>query len=252
MPNPIITTQFAMPDPNASPLNLTQLFQLANVLVSSEMLGNFQSYVLQSGTPNVEDQDKVWFQKDAQGRPVAIKVYWNGSWRRVYNGMLNEIRGYTGNPGTDFESTGWGVVGGEYDGWHLCNGNDGAPDFSDHFLIAAHMNNEDHSGYVDGEWVAWINDDTGLHTGGEKEFTMSEDTTWLPSGNIGTLTVGTYQIAGATLFPGETKWGQPSASDDTKNTDLNIQSEGSLEPDAIPIIPPFIALAWIIFLGYRL
>lgn len=251
MANPFIETKFDPPDPNATPLNLTQLFQLASALVHSTMLGSYTPYVLQNGEPDVSDQDKVWFEQDPQGRPVSIKVFWNGKWRRMYNGMLGEIRGYTGNPGQDFDSTGWGVVQGEYDGWHLCNGNDGAPDFSDQFLIGAHMNNEGHSGYMDSEWVTWVGTETGMHDGGSKDVTLKENNMFFPSGNIGTLKVGTYQITGATLVAGETKWGQPSASDETKNTTLNIQSEGSTAPDPVKILPPFVALAWIIFLGYR-
>jgi hypothetical protein len=241
-----------MPDPNAAPLNLQQLFTLLNLHLISNIVGDYTPYVLQNGEPGADDQDKVWFQLDSQGRPIAIKVHWNGTWRRIYNGMMNEIRGYNGNPGTDFDSTGWGNVGGEYDGWHLCNGNDGAPDYSDQFPVGAHMNNEGHSGYVDNEWVSWIGDDAGKHVGGSKDVTLKDSNMVLPSGNIGTLKVGTYQIAGATLFTGETKWGQPSASDETKNTTVNIQSSiGTDTPDPINIIPPFVAFAWIIFLGYR-
>ena len=252
MSSPRIKTEFGTPDPNEAPLNLSQLFLLANRLVSSTFLDLYTPYVLQNGEPGAEDQDKVWFQLDAQGRPVAVRVWWNGSWRRVYNGMLNEVRMYSGNPETDFDSTGWGRVGGEFDGWHLCNGNDGTPDFSDQFPIGAHMNNEGHSGYISNEWVSWIGDKTGMHVGGSKDVTLTEGNMPLPSGNIGTLKVGTYQITGATLVAGETKWGEPSASDESKNTTLNIQSSvGNSEPDPVSVIPPFVALGFIIFLGYR-
>ncbi len=247
-----------MPDPNAAPLNLQQLFQLLNLHFISNIVGDYTPYVLQNGEPGSDDQDKVWFELDSQGRPVAIKVHWNGTWRRVYNGMMNEIRGYNGNLNTDFDSTGWGKVNGEYDGWHLCNGNDGAPDYSDRFLIAAHMNEEGHSGYVDNEWVSWIGDDTGKHVGGEKDFTMTDATTWqAASGPVGEAKVGMYHITpdgGETLGADNKLWGQPSLANDSYNRQVVVEGTadaGNLTPDSFPIIPPFVALAWIIFLGYR-
>src|SRR4029077_11212585 len=141
--NPIITTTFAPPDPGATPLNLIQLVDLLKVLVSSEMQGSYIPYVMQNGTPGVEDQDKSWLELDAQGRPIAFKIFWHGHWRRVYNGMLGEIRMYSGDPGTDFDTNGLGKVGLTYDGWHLCNGKDGIVDLSDRFIVGAHMNNHD-------------------------------------------------------------------------------------------------------------
>jgi hypothetical protein len=247
MASPPVETKFCMPDPNLAPLNLIQLFQLANLLVHSEIVGDYITYVVGSDEPGAGDRDKVWFQKDTQGRPIAVKVWWNGHWRRMYNGMLGEVRGYTGNPGTDFDNTGMGRVTGEYDGWHLCNGKDGTPDLSDRFLIGAHMNNEDHSGYVDDEWVTWISNKTGMHTGGERDFTLTEDTTWRPA----TPQVTLYGWSATGNIPDN-----PGSFYGRKNVDsaeypIVAADEGNLDPSAVSIIPPFIAMAWIIFVGYR-
>jgi hypothetical protein len=250
MPNPTVSTQITMPDPNAAPLNLIQLFQLMNLHLHSEITSNYTPYVLQNGEPDVSDQDKVWFQLDSQGRPLAIKVHWNGTWRRIYNGMMNEIRGYSGNPGTDFDATGWGKIGGEYDGWHLCNGNDGAPDYSDQFPIGAHMNNEGHSGYVDNEWVSWVGTKTGMHVGGGHEITMTSDTAWQPSS--GAIVVDKWKADGNARDPAGQLWGKHSDATPTADTVILVDAvNGNLEPSPISIIPPFVALAWIIFLGYR-
>ena len=253
MSAPLVTTGFLNPDPNATPLNLIQLVQYLGTLVHSEIQGDYLSYLVQNEEPGAQDRDKVWIQQDSQGRPVAIKLWWtgSGSWRRVYNGMLGEIRGYTGNPGIDFTPTGWGRAGGEYDGWHLCNGNDGAPDYSDHFLIGAHMNNAEHSGYIDSEWVTWISDRTGEHTGGVRDFTLAANNIFREGGPIGQLTVGKYVVAGALLDAAGDVWGAPSLGDPTKNQELNVTSDGFIDPESVSVIPPFIALAWIVFLGYQ-
>lgn len=246
MSNPAVQTQLSMPDPSDAPLNLIQLFQLQNRHLHSEILGDYTPYVIQNGEPGVADHDKVWFELDAQGRPVAIKIQWHGSWRRIYNGMMGEIRGYTGNPGNDFDATGWGKPTEEYDGWHLCNGNDGAPDYSDHFLIGGHMNNEDHSGYIDNEWVTWIGKKTGMHTGGDIEFTLTEDTTWRQV--IQGEPIDHWRDDTATRDPVLGKlYGKPDDSHDF----LIGADPGNTDPSPVTLIPPFIALGWVTFLGYR-
>jgi hypothetical protein len=261
--NPPIITEFAMPDPNAAPLNLTQLFQLANLLVSSKIdpASTYSSYVIGAGQPSVDDQDKVWFKKDSQGRPISIMVFWKGRWRRVYNGMLGEIRGFHGVPGygpypKNFNENGMGNAEGEYDGWHLCNGKDGTPDYSDKFLLGAHMNKTDsHSDYDDDEWVSWIDKDKAQHTGGVTEFTLNDASTFQPGTDIGQLKVGKYVIdsGGEKLVDDNSYllYGKPSVNNEDKNLQLKIQSDGNIEPEPVSVINPFIALGWIIFVGYQ-
>lgn len=96
--------------------------------------------LIQSSQPGVNDQDKLWIQTDpGTNRPRALKVFWNGNWRRVPNGMMGEMKYYSGNPAIDFDTTGRGNVGGEWDGWALANGNNGTADLSDKFIVTAHM-----------------------------------------------------------------------------------------------------------------
>lgn len=271
MANPTVHAEFAMPDPNVAPLNLVQLFQLANTLISAEIRppNSFLPYIIGSGTPDAGDRDKVWIEQDSQGRPVAIRVWWTGSasWRRVYNGMLGEIRGYTGNPGDDFFH-GLGIVGGEYDGWALCDGDNGTPDFSDKFLIGAHMNNNDHPGYTPADgWVTWIGNTTGQHTGGARDFTLNADNTYIPPFDPGAEQGGDDLIVGEWSADGNIRpdtgggqmYGEPvrnagvpvPPTSEPKNKLLMESSEGNITPDSVSIIPPFIALGWIMFVGYR-
>lgn len=253
---PAVLTQFAHPDPNAAPLNLQQLIDLLNALVSSNIQGSYLTYVIGSTPPGPDDHDKVWLELDTQGRPIATKKFYNGNWRRVYNGMLGEIRLFSGDPTdenvwiTTGPNQGLGVVGGIYDGWHICNGKGGVPDLSDRFIIAAHMNNNTIPGWDGDQWVTTEVKESGEHTGGFREITLTDKNTFQPTVDIGFLKVGKYDIAGATLDPSGIVWGQPSVGDETKNKTLQIQSEGNPEPEAINIIPPFIALGYIVFVGY--
>jgi hypothetical protein len=245
-----------MPDPNAAPLNLTQLFQLANLLVSSEIRGSYIPYLLQSTEPAVDDRDKAWIVLDSAGRPIAIKTFYNGLWRRVYNGMIGEIRGFNGNPTNHFNDDGKGNPGGEYDGWHICNGKDGTPDLSDRFIVGAHMNNlNGQTGWssTQGQWRTFVDGKTILHTGGAKDITLTDKNTFQPGAVIGEVTVGRYIITpggGETLDEDGVLWGKKSAGDETKNTTINVISDGNTTPDPIPTLPPFVAFALIIFVGY--
>lgn len=256
--NPPVHTQFAPPDPNVTPLNLIQLVEVLNRLVSSEITGDYITYLRQSDPPGPDDHDKVWIQVDTAGRPLAVKTFYggtgSGAWRRVYNGMLGEVRGYTGDPSTDFDENGLGKIGEEYDGWHLCNGKDGVPDLSDRFLIAAHMNNVDAQGFQDGEWLTTQIKSSGDHEGGFREITLNEKNTFQPPGEIGAIHVGRYKITpsgGETLDASGPLYGKISDTDDTKNIDVVVKSTGTPTPEAINIINPFIALGYIIFVGYN-
>jgi hypothetical protein len=249
MPNPTVHTQFAMPDPNAAPLNLIQLFTLANLLVSSSIDGeSFNTFIKQRGTPGVEDQDRIWFELDTGGRPVAIKSFYNGIWRRIYNGMIGEIRGYHGSPTLDFDEDGLGKIGLQYDGWHLCNGKDGVPDLSDRFLIGSHMNNVDQSGFEDGELVTWISNRTGEHTGGVRGITLNETNTFIPA--RGETTAKRMTASGSGPADDGDLLGVGSGAVQYPLQGEGQGSDGNPTPEEINIINPFIAVGWIIFVGY--
>lgn len=248
--NPLLQTQFAPPDPNAAPLTVAQMVELLNALVQTTFVqpNSYIPYVVGSNQPGADDQDKAWLQLDASGRPLAIKTFYNGHWRRVYNGMLGEVRGYSGDPTQDFDTTGLGKIGMTYDGWHLCNGRDGTPDLSDRFLIAAHMNNNSVAGYQNGQWVTTEVHSAGEATGGTREITLGPATTYIPES--GTLTTSRLNVSGVTFDANGPILGAPIGGPD--NTTLPIVNiPGNTTPEAINIINPFIALAYIIFVGYN-
>jgi hypothetical protein len=104
--------------------------------------------------------NKVWFKTDAAGRPLGIYEFYNGNWRKVYTGVgYGEIRMYIGTNAV-FDGNGLGIIGGDFDGWQLCNGNGGAPNLEAYFLVG-------------GVWTAggWQTDTDGLSfkgSGGQK------------------------------------------------------------------------------------
>jgi hypothetical protein len=274
MANPTIKTEFAMPDPDAAPLNLIQLFSLANVLVRSTIQGDeFLNVVAQTLEPAPEHRDALWVVLDQVKRPVAIKFWYNGHWRRVYNGMLGEIRGFTGDPGLGpppalFNRDGRGNLGLEYDGWHICNGKDGVVDLSDKFVVSAHMNNlNGHTGYDHG-WQTFVDGKDVLKTGGAKSTMIQMKN--LPPLNTA---LGNNPDSGLPETTGLWIHGKGWKDDavhssavpivDTnygasRNHDALIATYGAA-PDAtppvpqeeFPVLPPFYCLAWITFIGYE-
>lgn len=275
MANPHVETVFAMPDPDASPLNLIQLFQLANALVRSTITGDeFLNVTAQVLEPGPEHRDTLWVVLDSVGRPIALKYWYNGHWRRVYNGMVGEVRGYTGAPGLGpppalFNANGRGNIGLEYDGWHLCNGKDGVVDLSDKFVIGAHMNNlNSHTGYDHG-WQTFVDGDADLKTGGVKSQKI-EMKHLPPLDNSGGQTnPDTGQPETTGLWINGKGW-----KDDAEHipnpkpiVDVNYGMQRNHAyllatyganttnaPDgqvAFPVLPPFYCLAWITFVGYE-
>jgi hypothetical protein len=79
-----------------------------------------------STPPSSSLTNKVWYKTDAAGRPLGVFMFYNGNWRRVYSGVaLGEIRIFAGPFSLYFDGTGRGLVGGDVDGWALCNGQNG-------------------------------------------------------------------------------------------------------------------------------
>lgn len=241
--NPPVITQIGHVDPNAVPLNVNGLIDLLNTVVTSEITGSYIPYIIDSITPGSDKHDYAWIQTDSQGRPLAIKIWYNGNWRRVYNGMLGEVRGYHGDPSVDFDTDGKGKIGELFDGWHLCNGRDGTPDLSDKFLLAGHMNNENgHVGYDNG-WQSFIGG-TDQKTGGEDSTTLTSATTYQKA---------TQEVK---LKLWSADGNAPNNTGDLFGLGANgehtlIQADpGNTQPTSFTNLPPFIALGWIIFVGY--
>ena len=258
--NPTVITQIGHADPNAAPLNVNELIDLLNSLISSEIQGNYIPYVVSSTAPSTEDQgSKVWLELDGAQRPISMKWWYTGgssgagAWRRVYNGMIGEIRGYSGNPGltneptSDFDTDGHGQVSGRYDGWQLCNGKNGAPDYSNKFMIGANMANPEGtpSGYDNG-WQAVI-DSIAYKTGGRYKETLTLAN--IPVAPTEEIKVKRWKADGNTPDASSGLWGAggtPKGGEDT----IVPATDGNASPTEFWTTPPFIAYGLIIFQGY--
>jgi len=268
MANPAVVTRIANASPNAAPLTLNEQIAVLNPLITSQIQGNYIPYVISNTAPGPDDQDKAWIELDSGRRPISIRTFYNGNWRRIYNGMIGEVRMYSGAPGNpNFDSDGRGMVGGEYDGWQICNGKNNAPDLSDRFVVAAHMNEP--SGW-DGtsKWLFKITPPspavpTFLQTGGATETTLTKQQLppINPNGAAATPPEDTDQliIHGNEYKSTVTQTNAVPIVDvaygNMRTASANLALYGAkITPttpqDTVPTVPPYYALAFIIFQGY--
>jgi hypothetical protein len=265
---PPVTGHFAHADPNAAPLTLNELIDILNSLLSVQINGSYIPYVVQHGTPGADQSDFAWIELDSGGRPLSMRIYYNGRWRKIYTGMIGEIRMYSGDPGDGdiWTPLGHGVVGGDYDGWQICNGNNNSPDLSDKFIVGAHMNNKDgHTGY-NKHWQTFVDGKSDLQSGGSKDhmIVQNELPPFNPTGPVGATPPPPLGTNDVTIHGNEFKDGT-THTDAHPIVDVNYGNQLSHDfvighygasphdgdpQQAISILPPFYAFALIIFQGY--
>lgn len=255
MSNPAVITTLSNPDPNtANPSDLQGLVDILNPLLVSSIDGTFVPYVLSSSTPAVSDQDKAWLQTDSGGRPTAIKLFYNGSWRKFYTGKVGEITMFSGDPASYFDGTGLGLTTADWDGFALCNGNNGTPNLSNQFVVGGQMDNDTITGYSSG----WQTNVTGaaLKTGGSPNTTIVNNN--LPnmtvqlSGRVGydDNASGSGQDPAAIVTK---KWyGNPTPSPIPVLATFGANPTGTPAVPQVPVstTPPFYALAFVMFVSY--
>lgn len=241
--NPPITITFDNPDPLDCPTNVTEFVALLQALSSGEIVGDFIPYVTGAATPAVDDQDKVWHKTDANGRPLGTYVYYGGTWRRQYSGNIGAVQMYSGDPAIDFAGAGGaGTVGGEWDGWQLCNGSNGSPNLSDKFIVGAKMDDLG-VGYpaAVGPWQTTVSGAT-TQTGGAKDITLTDATTYQPA--VSAVTAGKYIADGHTADAGGDLLG-------IVGTNFTLKAAIAEHiPAAIPTLPNYYSLAFVTFRGY--
>jgi hypothetical protein len=76
--------------------------------------------------PSSSLTQKVWFQVDGAGRPLAIKMYL---------GSVGDIKLSAYAPGSQVDGNGRGVIGTLLDGWALCDGRNGTLNMQNLFPV---------------------------------------------------------------------------------------------------------------------
>src|ERR1700755_2053817 len=76
----------------------------------------------------------IWMLNQYKMPPRLMTGYRNGWWQ-VYNGKTGGIQVFMGYPQGYFDASGRGIEYSGWEGWHLCNGQDGTFNLRDFFLI---------------------------------------------------------------------------------------------------------------------
>jgi hypothetical protein len=249
MPSPTFTPQLGLPDPTATPLNVTELVTLLNSLFLPVSVGNYNAQIVTgSNTPAVADQDKLWFKTNVSGAPIGFYIFNSGVWRPVYNGKIGEITSFTGDPTVYFDGTGKGIVGGQWDGWAACNGNNGTPDMRDRFLVC-------NSTFVATNQPATVITGTAAATGGSvpSAYTIKESD--LPTYNP--IFAGANYSAGAGTptyhILVDNNWinyFQHSSVQDPNTGNTNYGAPPGTPQTVVPIVPPFYCVMFAMFIGF--
>jgi hypothetical protein len=147
---------------------------------------------------------------------------------------------------TAFDGTGRGNVGGEWDGWALCNGQNGTPDLTKNFfIVTGDWNYGGTGGYsvwdtVNGQW----------QTQGGNQLGEMIASNQLPQMFVRTGAFGAQGApTGYNLSDGSD--GQGTAGFATATVrDVNMNPIGAGGQKALPL-PHYIGLGFVMFVGYQ-
>lgn len=188
-----------------------------------------------SAPPSSSLTYKVWFKIDGAGRPLGAYQFYNGNWRKVYTNVgIGDMKLYNGS-GANFDGTGRGVVGGDCDGWAICNGNNGTPNMSGVFPAGGTWNGS-----------AWVGSGIGGGGGTNSHRIAASD---LPQLHVDAYSWpldaqgGTGTHIESVSFPGA---GGPTHLFGTWNVN---ETQGSPN-NALPL-PRYNVFGFIMFVGYQ-
>lgn len=242
---PAVNITIASPAPDDCPQTFSELVALFRELITATV-DSGTSYLVQSDTPSVDQQDLIWHRLDSIGRPIGTYKFYDGGWRREYANQIGDIKIFSGDPTLHFDGDGKGIAEGLHDGWQLCNGENGSINLSDKFIIGAHMDN---SGGTDGYASGWRSTITGdpLSTGGG-DVTLDADTTYRPA--RAELKLSRWHADSPGERPNGEMYGTSAGTPGAVHDVLLAADAGNTTPTAIPIIPVHYALAFCQFTGY--
>jgi hypothetical protein len=197
-----------------------------------------------SSPPSSALANKVWFVTDSAGRPLGVKMFYNGNWRRVYTGALGDIKLYIGPFNGVFDGTGRGIVGGsgayDEDGWAVCNGNNGTQNLEGYFPCGASWSGS--------AWVANPEGTGAIGSGGSRgRLTIQPNN--LPGMHV---SQPLYGAVGAGCGFNLTSGGDGAGPCGTSTSSIMSNATGTAVGGQSPIsmLPLFIAMAYLQFVGY--
>jgi hypothetical protein len=195
---------------------------------------------------------------------------YRNNWWQVYTGKATEIRMFAGYSGYYFDSSGRGLRAAGWEGWALCNGQNGALDLQDYFVIPGFFSQGIYNSWIAGISPAapllgiWTVQAPGAlpNTGiadfhridaTEREFTVTLLNfpimfVWLNGTNF-------YKFQNS-IYDGGALWMAmaPVANNGSWNSSLwtyQMDQWSAMVSTPISRIPPYIAVGFVQFVGYQ-
>lgn len=245
---PAVTT-FANPDPGIKFTTQQDEINLLNSLVTTTIPADLNTYVISTTTPAVEDQDKLWQRLNTNGSPLGLYIYWSGLWVLQPPPPSARVGLFFGDPTVQFDANGKGLPGPgpvafDFYGWQICNGLGGTANFSDRFVIGARMDNAGISGWdsVSQRWRTNVRA-APESVGGVISITTDVNSSYRPARSA--IKAGKYSADGN--VQGGALWGDANGSTDFTVLEADV---GNVTPLPINVINPFIASAFVAWIGY--
>jgi len=197
-----------------------------------------------SSPPGSSLTNKVWYKVDGAARPLGVYMFYNGNWRKVYTGAaIGEIRMFWYYSGL-IDGSGRGNVGGDMDGWQLCNGQNGAPNLEAYTPVCGQQGET--VGQAAGQWFTDADGAAWRNTGGQKARTV------LSVGNLPSAMVARTYITTLQNGTGATK--AVVTNDGTQPFyDITIKDEGTGAPPSSTPLPYqnlYFAVGFFMYIGY--
>lgn len=248
-----ITPSLANADPNTpNPSTVQGLIDILNPLFEDSEVDSSNTFVTSSSTPAVSDQDRAWLKTDSAGRPLGIFIFYNGNWRKFYNGNYGEVKLFIGNP-TDFFENGVGKIGTDWDGWSLMDGTASSFNWSDKFIVGGRMDNENSvTGWSGSTWQSSVGG-SAQSEGGNPNYSLINN-------NLPAMKVQLQGKAGyddddedpaddpLAIVTGKYYGGNKTVDVATFGADPSGTPAVAQVP--IPTVPPFAVVAYCIWVGY--
>jgi hypothetical protein len=196
-----------------------------------------------SSPPSSSLTNKVWYKTDAAGRPVGVFMFYNGNWRKVYTGVgIGHIIMCAFYQGL-FDGTGRGIIGGDWDGWAVCNGQNGTPNLEGYFPVGGA--NGDGFGFP-GTWVTDADGIAWRPSGGQRtriSLTMANLPVMVAHSHILSAQFGNIGPA----------FGVSTNDPSSQDYQLPVTDANGVHPSnaALPFQHLYIALGFLMFLGYQ-
>jgi hypothetical protein len=229
--------QVAEPPPGSCVARIPGLVQYLQSAITLQVQGEITGtkIIRSQVAPGPDDQDAIWLREDNIGTTLGLFTFVNGDWRRIPAVGIGTRAFYNGSVAGVFDPlTLFGVHGGEFDGWQIDY------TFADKFIASGAQFNTS-TGY-------WVSNIAG---------------SLQQQGGAATVTLGLANVPRLS-FPGlktvlwEAQGNAPGGDSDLwgvaepnfpANVTLLPADPGNTEPIPVSILPPWVAMAQIVYRG---